>query len=47
MAALTRCLAAAGAVALELGDHQLGVERGDQVLQWLGAGFEHLDHALR
>jgi hypothetical protein len=35
-----------GAVALELGDHQLGVEGCDQVLQWLGAGFEHLDHAL-
>ena len=37
---------AAGAVALELGDHQLRVQGGDQVLQGLGAGFEHLDHAL-
>ncbi len=39
-------LAAAGAMALELGDHQLGVEGGDQVLQRLGSGLEHLDHAL-
>src|ERR1700710_264272 len=37
----------AGGVTLELGNQQLGVERGDQVLEWLGPGFEHLDDPLR
>src|ERR1700709_86236 len=36
-----------GAVTLERGNQQLGVERGDQVLEWLGPGFEHLDDPLR
>jgi len=38
--------ATAGAVALQLGHHQLGVEGGDQILQGLGAALQHLDHAL-
>ena len=38
--------ASALALALELGDHQLGVQGRDQVLQRLGAGFEHLHHPL-
>ncbi len=35
------------AAALQLGDHQLRVQRRDQVLQRLGAGFKHLHHPLR
>lgn len=35
-----------GALALELRDQELRVEGGDQVLERLRAGFEHLHHPL-